>query len=73
MDFKIGHEAWNVYHLADGTEVRVRVVLVGANRREGEFHPDGTPIYDLQMQQIVHLNAPEGLRVPHHEAPSQRQ
>ena len=61
-DFTIENEPWNVYRLSDGTEVRVRVVLVAASRREGKFAEDGSPMYDLNMQQIVHVTAPEHLR-----------
>jgi hypothetical protein len=67
VPFKAQSEDWTVYHLQDGTEVKVRVILVEASRRDGEFHPDGSPVYDFNMQHIVHVRCPEGLRVNQHQ------
>lgn len=54
-------EGWDTYCLEDGTEVRNRTILVSVKRREGQFHEDGSPVYDLNFQQIVHIEAPAHL------------
>lgn len=56
-------EPWTVYRLADGTEVKIKVVLVSVKRRDGEYQLDGSPTYDLDMQSIVHVDAPDHLRL----------
>ncbi len=57
-----GAENFTTYRLEDGSIIRLKVVLVAALPRPGEFTPDGTPIYDLQWQQIVHVTSPKHLR-----------
>lgn len=56
-------EPWTVYKLADGTEVKVKTLLLAVNRREGEFQPDGNPVYDLNFQNIVGVDAPDHLKL----------
>lgn len=58
LKFEAANESWNEYRLEDGTLVRVRVIMVRAVRREGQFNEQGSPMYDLEMQQIVHVDAP---------------
>ena len=43
VEFAIEHEAWNVYALADGSKLRMRVILTRVARVG--THPDGTPEY----------------------------
>ncbi len=63
MKFTAETEGWNVYRLADGSEVKIRTILVSAKRREGEHGPDGMPAYDLNFQQIMHVDAPDHLKL----------
>ena len=62
MKFVAESEPWNVYRLADGTEVRVRIILVGVHRREGQYAENGAPIYDFNIQQLIHVDPPEELQ-----------
>ncbi len=70
MKFTPAAEQWNVYHLEDGTEIRVRVLLCSVVKRDGQFQENGQPVYDLGLQQIVHIEAPEHLRAAATQAPS---
>jgi hypothetical protein len=63
LSFKTESEGWNIYHLADGTEVKVRVLLVSVARKDGQFDPQGNPLYDLNMQTVVNIDAPEQLKL----------
>lgn len=63
MKFTAESENWNSYTLADGTEVRSRTILVSVNRRDGQFDERGNPMYDLNFQQIVHVDAPAHLKL----------
>jgi hypothetical protein len=38
-------ETFNEYELEDGSTLRVRSVANSILRLEGQFHPDGTPVY----------------------------
>lgn len=62
LTFTSTAEPWTSYTLSDGTEVRVRIMLLAATRIEGQFNPDGTPVYQLQCQQIMHVDAPDNLK-----------
>ena len=43
VEYAIEHEAWNVYHLADGTKLRMRVVLTRVIRTGTD--DNGNPAY----------------------------
>jgi hypothetical protein len=45
-------EEWSSYTFSDGTEVRIRPVVIDAKRVEGQYSPDGAPIYNLKATLI---------------------
>ena len=45
--------------LDDGTEICIRVVLMGVVRTD-ETLPDGQPKYELKLQQLIDQSAPAG-------------
>ena len=45
VDFENEKEEWNVYKLADGTTLKVKVVLVNVVRSRDKYDPLGNPIY----------------------------
>jgi len=63
MDFENEKEEWNVYKLADGTKLKVKLVLVNVVRSPDKYDPLGNPIYGITSQNIVKaLNVPEKLK-----------
>ena len=63
VDFKNEKEEWNVYKLADGTTLKVKLILVNVVRSRDKYDPLGNPIYGITSQNIVKvLNAPEKLK-----------
>jgi hypothetical protein len=52
VDFREEHEYWNEYHLADGTILKVKLVLRGVKRLK-RYEPDGTPIYVINSINVV--------------------
>ena len=62
VQYSTNSEPWTVYKLDDGTEVKIKNVLIAANRCEGEFLPDGNPKYNLNFQSLIHIDAPDGLK-----------
>jgi hypothetical protein len=65
VDWMAENEYWNTYELKDGTTLKVKLVLKGVKRVEGQFSPDGNPIYMVQSQNIVRATEiPEELKGP---------
>lgn len=63
VDFGNEKEEWNVYKLADGTTLKVKLVLVNVVRSRDKYDPLGNPIYGITSQNIVKvLNVPEKLK-----------
>lgn len=51
-------EVWSEYRLADGTRVRLKPVMIAVFRAEGEFTPDGEPVYNMKSTLITDIRAP---------------
>jgi len=62
VDFEVEKENFSTYILHDGTSLKVKPVLVEVFRIEGVYQPNGDPVYGVQAQQILAINAPESLR-----------
>ena len=62
LDFTEESEHWNTYSLADGTTLKVKLVLRGVKRLK-RYNPDGTPMYLINSQNVVRaVNVPEGVK-----------
>jgi len=62
IDFTEEKEYWNEYQLADGTTLKVKLVLRGV-KRLNQFEPDGTPIYAINSMNVVRaVNVPPELK-----------
>jgi hypothetical protein len=46
-------EKWSEYTLSDGTVIRGKMTLIGATRIEGQFDPQGNPMYQMNMAPTV--------------------
>lgn len=62
VDFEAKAEPWTTHELADGTILRVRVILTGVMRIEGEYDQSGNPIYVVSSQTVIQANSPKRLR-----------
>jgi hypothetical protein len=62
VDFDAKAEPWAAYELSDGTMLKMRVILTGVMRIEGEYDQSGNPIYVVSSQNVVQANAPKKLR-----------
>lgn len=56
-------ERWSEFVLEDGSVVRSKLAVMSFTRVDGEFDPDGNPVYITKATplQIV-VNSPEALR-----------
>jgi hypothetical protein len=59
-------ERWSEITLEDGTVLRVKPVVVGAVRLEGQYDPEGNPLYALKQGQNAAsvYSCPDHLRKP---------
>ena len=56
-------EKWSEYTLSDGTVLRGKMTLIGAVRIEGQFDPQGNPMYAMNMSPtLVIVSTPEKLK-----------
>ena len=57
-------ERWNEYRLADGTTLRLKPVMIAVFRADGQFTPDGEPVYNMKSTLITDVRAPAALTKP---------
>jgi hypothetical protein len=62
IDFEAKAEPWTTYELADGAILKIRVILTGVMRIEGEYDQSGNPIYVVSSQTAIQANSPKKLR-----------
>ena len=55
VDFESQKEEWNTYKLADGSTLKVKLVLVNVVRSPTKFDPLGKPIYGITSQNILRV------------------
>ncbi len=53
---------WNTYLLDDQSVIKLKVVLTKAVRIDGEYDPEGNPIYLVQSTNIVKVECPDSLK-----------
>jgi hypothetical protein len=62
VDFEADKENFSTYILHDGTSLRIKAVVTEVFRVDGMYQPNGDPVYGVNAQQIIAVNAPESLR-----------
>ena len=55
-------EQFSQYKLEDGTEVKVKTVLLSVLRLDNEYNENGDPVYQFQIQQIIGAVVPDNLK-----------
>ena len=62
VPFKTVEEPWCVYECADGTKIRIKLVVLEIVRIEDAFGPEGDPVYTIKSTSVVNTDAPDELR-----------
>jgi hypothetical protein len=62
IGFETEKENWNIYLLEDGTTLKVKAVLAEVLRVQGEYAPNGDPIYIINATPVLSSTSPEQLR-----------
>jgi hypothetical protein len=55
-------ERWSDVTLGDGATLRIKPVVLSAVRVDGQYDQDGNPVYQVKVNQIVTISAPDHLR-----------
>ena len=55
-------ERWTDIKLEDGSSLRIKAVIIGAVRLEGQYDPEGNPMYMVKANQVMAVSAPDHLR-----------
>jgi hypothetical protein len=55
-------ERWSEYRLADGTTLRLRPVMIAVFRADGQYTPDGDPVYDMKSTLITDVRGPSAAK-----------
>jgi len=55
------NESWNTYELEDGTELRVKLVLVSVLRLKDKYSKTGEPVYVVKTEVAIDTRAPDEL------------
>jgi hypothetical protein len=62
VDVEASNEPWAQYTLADGTTVKVKLIMLEAIRLDSHDENTGEPQYQFQFQQIIGVVAPDSLK-----------
>jgi hypothetical protein len=54
-------ERWSEYRLADGSTLRLKPVMIAVFRAEGQYTPDGEPVYNMKSTLITDVRSPASL------------
>lgn len=55
-------ERWTDLKLADGTEIRIKTVVLSVMRVEGQFDQEDNPLYHIKANQIMTASSPAELK-----------
>jgi len=55
-------ERWTDIKLEDNSSLRIKSVILGVVRVEGQYDPEGNPLYMVKANQVMTVSAPDHLR-----------
>lgn len=61
LGYRSSGEYWNEYLLDDGTIIRLKPVVTGVMRFDGQYDAEGNPLYALKSNNIMVVSAPDEL------------
>jgi hypothetical protein len=62
VDIEEARENWNEYRLSDGSTLRVKQVATEIWKLEGEYDPEGNPLYVVRAAGVMTVTAPDNLK-----------
>ncbi|MGO9230157.1 MAG: hypothetical protein ACLQKA_13250 [Bryobacteraceae bacterium] len=61
VEFTAKSENWQQYELEDGSQLKVKIVLLDVVRLD-EYSDNGDPVYQLAAQQLIGIQVPDELK-----------
>lgn len=61
VEFTARSENWQQYELEDGSQLKVKIVLLDVVRLD-EYGDNGDPVYQFTAQQLIGIQAPDALK-----------
>ena len=55
-------ERWTDVQLADGSTLRIKPVVLAAVRIDNQYDAEGSPLYQVKVNQIMTVTAPDHLK-----------
>ena len=62
MDFQTRREDWSEYQLYDGTVLKMKTAVGEILRIEGEYDPEGNPVYQVKSTNVMMVRSPDQLK-----------
>jgi hypothetical protein len=62
VDVLESSERWTDITLADGTTLRLKAVILGVLRLEGQYDQEGNPVYQIKANQVMTASCPDHLK-----------
>ena len=62
VEIKESTERWTEAKLEDGSVLKIKAVLIKAFRTHGIFDEEGNPVYQLKVNQVMSVSAPDHLK-----------
>lgn len=63
VDFKPIAEPWCEFECADGTRLRVKLVVTEVLKIDGAQTPEGDPVYAILSSNVLQANVPDELKL----------
>jgi hypothetical protein len=62
VDVTESSEKWTEVKLSDGTTIRTKPVILSVIRIDGQYDPEGNPMYQLKANQVMIADSPDHLK-----------
>ena len=62
VGFQARKEEWNEYQLADGSFIKMKVVVASIVKVKGQYDVEGNPAYLVKSQSVTSVSSPDKLK-----------
>lgn len=62
IDINLSQEPWSRYILADGSEIKIKLVVNEFIRLDNTWDQEGNPVYVTRMAPVQAVTAPDNLK-----------
>ena len=62
VEFQTRKEDWNEYQLMDGTVIKMKMVVSGVFRIDGQYDNERNPVYQIKSGNVAAVTSPDTLK-----------